>query len=89
MNKLDELLEETNFTQEEYQTYRKVQKNYYLYDLQFILNEMLDKGTINEQQFGEALEKADIIVAKYDAWLEYDWESTMKNAINWVVKGAL
>lgn len=89
MNKLEELLEETSFTRDEYEIYRKVMKNYQLQDLEDLLNEMLENGTINEEQFKDATEKADIIIAKYDKWLEYDWESTMKNAINWVVKGVL
>ena len=87
MKNLDELLKETEFTQDEWETYRKVQKNYQLQDLEYLLDEMLELGIINEETYCLAKEKAGIIVAKYDKWLEYDWRETMNTAIDWVVKG--
>lgn len=87
MNKLEQLLEETNFTKEEFETYRKVQRNYQLSDLEELLNEMLEDGEITQADYNEAIEKADIIVYKYDKWLDYDWRETMKSAIDWILKG--
>lgn len=87
MDNLKELLEETDFTQDEWETYRKVQKNYQLQDLEYLLDEMLELGTINKETYRLAHEKANIIIAKYDKWLEYDWREAMNTAIDWVVKG--
>lgn len=89
MSKLKDLLKETDFTKDEWETYRKVQKNYQLQDLEELLDEMLIDGTINAEQFETATQKADLIVEKYDKWLEYDWRTTMKEAVNYILKGDL
>lgn len=86
MNKLEELLEETNFTRDEYETYRKVQKHYQLYDMEDLLDEMWKFGKITKKEYETALSKADIIIYKYDKWLDYEWRQTMKDAIDYVLK---
>ena len=87
MTKLEELLKETEFTQEEYEIHRKVVRNNQLEDLLDLLEEMLGNGTISKKNYKLAHERAGIIIAKYDKWLDYEWRETMKNAIDWVVKG--
>ena len=87
VNKFEELLQETNFTRDEYEIYEKVKKNYQLQDLKDILDEKLDDGTINKEQYETAINNADIIVYKYDKWLDFDWRETMEYAIDYLLKG--
>lgn len=87
MNKLKELLEKTEYTKDEWETYKKVQKNCQLQDMECLLDEMLEFGSISKEDYSTAKEKAELIISKYDKWFEYDWEETMRNAINWIIKG--
>lgn len=81
MNKLEELLKETEYSNEEWNTYLKVQKNNQLEDLQFILNEMLENEEISQEQYDEAVGEANWIIEKYNEWVDFDWSLTMKDAI--------
>ena len=86
MNKLEELLKETDFTQEEWNTFKKVEKHNQLEDLQYLLDEMLEEEEeITQEQYNEAVEEAKWIIERFDSNLEYDWRTTMeyeiKNAI--------
>lgn len=81
MTKLEELLKETEYSNEEWNTYLKVQKNNQLEDLQFILNEMLENEEISQEQYDEAVEETKWIIEKYNEWVDYDCSLTMKDAI--------
>ena len=81
MNKLEELLKETDFTQEEWKIFRKVVKHNQLEDLQYLLDEMLEEEEITQEQYNEAVEDAEWIVERFDSNLEYDWRETMKYEI--------
>ena len=81
MNKLQELLKETDFTQEEWKTFRKVVKHNQLEDLQYLLDEMLEEEEITQEQYNEAVEEAKWIIERFDSNLEYDWRTTMKYEI--------
>lgn len=86
MTKLEELLEGTEFTKEEYQTYRKVEKHYQLEDLKYLLDLMLENNNITQEQYNKACDNADLIQEKYNKWLDYDWQMTMENAINYILE---
>ena len=82
MNKLEELLKETDFTQEEWKIFRKVEKHNRLEDLMYVAQTM--ELTKKEQSLVE--ENADIIVERFDKTEEDgDWFTIMENAIRWVI----
>lgn len=85
MTKLEELLKETDFTAEEWEIYRKVEKHNWLEDMYYVLNVMLEVEEITQEEYDLALENAQTIIEKYDKWLEYEWIDTMKDAIRWVI----
>lgn len=81
MKNLNELLAETQYTNEEWQTYEKVEKNCQLKDLKFTLEDLLENGRLTQEQYDKAYENAGWIIEKYNKWLEYDWQLTMYEAI--------
>ena len=85
MNNLKQLLEETRPTAEQYKIHKQVQKHYYLDDLQYLLDEMLEENEITQEEYDLACQEAKIIIEKYDKWLDYDWRNTMKEAIKYVL----
>lgn len=85
MKSLDEILKETEFTEEEYQTFRKVLRHYQAEDLQYRLDDQLDAECITQEQYEEARERADEILERYDKTNEDEWFTYMDNAIDWVV----
>ncbi len=87
MTKLEELLEGTEFTKEEYQTYRKVEKHYQLEDLLFVLNDKLRYNAITQEQYDYAVNNADAVIEKYNKWIDYDWFETMECAVSSVIRG--
>ena len=84
-NKLTEILEETTFTQEEYQIYKKVLKHYQAEDLQYRLEDRLENEEITREEYDKAIENAEEIIERYDDTNNADWESVMDNAIDWVM----
>lgn len=76
MNKLEQLLKETNYTKEEWETYRKVENNCNLLDLCDLLDELLEKEDITQEQYDLACENANIIIEEYKKLLNYDWRNT-------------
>lgn len=86
MNRLEELLEKTNYTQEEWNIYKKVEKNCQVEDLQCLLEEMLDDGDLTQDEYDTACENAGYIIEKYNKFLDYDWETAMKDAINYILE---
>lgn len=71
MNKLEELIKETDYTQEEWNIHKKVERH----------NQLEEK-----EQYEVACNKAEIIQEKFDKWLDYDWQTTMKDAIDYVLE---
>lgn len=82
MNKLEELLKETDFTQEEWRIFRKVEKHNQLEDLEYVMGLM----DLTEEEKELIKENADIIIERLDK-VEHDWIEDFRNAINWVIKG--
>ncbi len=87
MKNLDEILKETDFTEDEYQIYRKVLKHYQAEDLQYRLDEKLEYEDLTQEQYDKAVENAEEIIERYDETNNADWESIMDNAIDWVIGG--
>lgn len=85
MKNLNEILKQTEFTEEEYQTFRKVLKHYQAEDLQYRLNEKLEYESMTQEQYDIATANAEDIIERYDETNNADWESTMDNAIDWVL----
>lgn len=85
MKNLEEILKETEFTQGEYQTFRKVLKHYQAEDLQYRLDEKLEYEDLTQEQYDKAVENAEDILERYDDTNNTDWESIMDNAIDWVI----
>lgn len=88
-NKLQEFLSKNKYTQEELNTFRKLEKYFYIEDLLNTLNELLENESITEKEYDLAVENYDIIIEKYGKWLDYDWQSTMEDAINYIIKGGV
>lgn len=86
MKNLNELLEETEFTQDEWETYRKVQKNCQLQDLKYLLDIMLESEDISQEQYETVCENAEAIVEKYNKYDDYDWQINMKDAIYYILE---
>lgn len=87
MNKLEQLIKETDYTQEEWKIHQKVEKNCQLEDLQYLLDLMLEDEDITQEQYDMACENAGTIIEKYDKYDDYDWQATMENAIYSVLWG--
>lgn len=85
MKDLNEILKETDFTEEEYQTFRKVLRHYQAEDLQYRLNTKLENEEITREKYNEAIKNAEEIIERYDETNNEDWESVMDNAIEWVI----
>ena len=82
MTKLEELLEETDFTAEEWEIYRKVEKHNRLEDLIYVAQSM----DLTDEERAMVEDNADIIVERFDKTEENgDWYSIMENAIRWVI----
>lgn len=86
MKNLNKLLEETEFTQDEWETYRKVQKNCQLQDLKYLLDIMLESEDISQEQYETVCENAEAIVEKYNKYDDYDWQINMKDAIYYILE---
>lgn len=80
MNKLEELLKETDFTQEEWKIFRKVEKHNQLEDLKYVMDLM----DLTEEEKELIKENADIIIERLDK-AEHDWIEDFKNAIDYVI----
>lgn len=85
-SEIEELYKETQPTNEQYAIFRKVQKHYYLADLEDLLDEMLDNEEITGEEYDKVWQKASLVIEKYDKWLDYDWRDTMKQAISYVLE---
>ena len=82
MTKLEKLLKETDFTQEEWKIYRKVEKHNRLEDLVYVAQNM----DLTEEELAMVEDNADIIVERFDSTEEDgDWFTVMENAIRWVI----
>ena len=82
MTKLEKLLKETDFTQAEWEIYRKVEKHNRLEDLVYVAQTM----ELTEAERTLVEENADIIVERFDSTEEDgDWFTVMENAIRWVI----
>ena len=86
MNELEKLIKETDYTQEEWNIHKKVERHNQLEDLKYVLDIMLENKEISKEQYETACKKAEIIQEKFDKWLDYDWQITTKNAINYVLE---
>lgn len=87
MSEIDELLKVTEYTQKEYEIYRKVQKHSDLLDLKEILERDLQSGKIGLKEYDRAVAFADEILDTYSENIYREWIQEMRNAINWVIKG--
>lgn len=85
MKNLEKILKETEFTEDEYQIYRKVLKHYQAEDLQYRLDTKLENEEITREKYDEAIENAEEIIERYDETNNEDWASVMDNAIDWVI----
>lgn len=67
--------------------FRKVKRYYQLEDLQTMLSEDAeeDYGTWNEETHQKIKNKASTIINRYDDFLDYDWRTALKEAIDYVV----
>lgn len=86
MKNLNKLLEETEFTQDEWETHRKVETNCQLQDLKYLLDIMLESGDISQEQYETVFENAEAIVEKYNKYDDYDWQINMKDAIYYILE---
>lgn len=75
------LLKNTEYTDEEWEIYQKVDKHNKLEDLADTLYEMLLDDTITKDQYHIALDNADYIITLYEKNDNPDWQLTMKEAI--------
>ena len=75
------LLKNTEYTDEEWEIYQKVDKHNKLEDLADTLYDMLLDGTITKEQYRIALDNADYIITLYEKNDNPDWQLTMKEAI--------
>ena len=80
MNKLEELLKETDFTTKEWHTFKKVEKHNQLEDLVYVMDLM----DLTEEEKELIKENADIIIERLDK-VEHDWIEDFKNAIDYVI----
>lgn len=77
---LDQKLAETDYSEFEYQIYKKVNRHFQYEDLDTLLSEEQDYIPKNKINFYK--NNADIIVNKYDDYLEYDWRGAMTDAMD-------
>lgn len=75
------LLKNTEYTDEEWEIYQKVDKHNKLEDLADTLYDMLLDGSITQDQYRIALDNADYIITLYEKNDNPDWQLTMKEAI--------
>lgn len=75
------LLKNTEYTDEEWEIYQKVDKHNKLEDLADTLYDMLLDDTITKDQYRIALDNADYIITLYEKNDNPDWQLTMKEAI--------
>ena len=75
------LLKNTEYTDEEWAIYQKVDKHNKLEDLADTLYDMLLDDTITKEQYCIALDNADYIIILYEKNDNPDWQLTMKEAI--------
>lgn len=85
MNKLEQLIKETDYTQTEWETHKKVEMNCQLQDLKYLLDIILKNEEISEEKYNLACENAEYIVEKYNSYDDYDWQINMQNAIDYVL----
>lgn len=81
------LLKNTEYTDEEWEIYQKVDKHNKLEDLADTLYEMLLGDTITKDQYRIALDNADYIIILYEKNDNPDWQLTMKEAIKQIIGG--
>ena len=82
MTKLEKLLKETDFSQAEWEIYRKVEKHNRLEDLIYVAQSM----DLTDEERAMVEDNADIIVERFDKTEENgEWYSIMENAIRWVI----
>lgn len=77
---LDQKLAETDYSEFEYKIYQKVHRHFQYEDLDTILSE--EQGYIPKGEIDFYKNNADIIVSKYDDYIEYDWRGAMMDAMN-------
>ena len=85
MKNLEKILKETDFTEDEYQIYKKVLKHYQAEDLQYRLDTKLEYEFMTQEQYDRAVENAEEIIERYDETNNDEWFTYMDNAIDWVV----
>lgn len=86
MNKLEQLIKETDYTQAEWEIHKKVETNCQLQDLKYLLDIMLKNEDISQEQYETACENAGTIVEKYNSYDDYDWQINMQNAIDYFLE---
>jgi hypothetical protein len=87
MTNLEKLLNDNNYTNDEWETHQKIEFYHHLCDFEKVLDDMLSDERITQKQYEYAKENADIIVSKFEKWLDYEWKDTMIDAINYIIKG--
>ena len=85
MNKLEKLFEETNYTKEEFSTYKKLEKHFALEDLKNTLDDKFANGYITKEDYIFACENADKIVDDYLEWVDADWQEIMAESIDHIL----
>lgn len=86
MNKLEQLIKETDYTQEEWNIHKKVETNCQLQDLKYLLDIMLESEDISQEQYETVCENAEATVEKYNKYDDYDWQINMKDAICYILE---
>lgn len=87
MENLKRLLKEKQPTEQDIETFYKVQEYYRLCDLDTLLNADTDAIEQYTPAEREQLDKnIDTILYKYDKYLDYDWETAMLDAIYYTLK---
>lgn len=81
MTMFNTLLKNTEYTDEEWAIYQKVDKHNKLEDLADTLYDMLLDGSITRDHYCIALDNADYIITLYEKNDNPDWQLTMKEAI--------
>ena len=66
MEELEKKIKQTDFTQDEWQTFKKVELNNQLNDLQMVLIEMLESEELTQEQLTTIMENIDLIIEKFD-----------------------
>lgn len=84
-NTLEKLLKETNYTQEEWKTYKKLEKHFALEDLKNTLDDKLADNYITEEDYKLACKNADKVIDDYLEWVDTDWQETMNESIRYTI----